>query len=51
MGHYHGREGFLTFSKLPTVFQQGLLRTVNFLQTPYTGLHGKMLDIMLWRNR
>ena len=51
MGHYHGREGFLTFSKLRPVFQQGLLRTVNFLQPPYTGLPSKMLDIMLWRNR
>lgn len=51
MGHYHGREGFLTFSKLRPVFQQGLLRTVNFLQPPYNGLHSKMLDMMLWRSR
>ena len=51
MGHYHGREGFLTFSKLRPVFRQGPLRTVNFLQPPYTGLPGKMLDLMLWRNR
>lgn len=51
MGHYHGQEGFLTFSKLRPVFQQGLLRTVSFLQPPYSGLPSKMLDIMLWRNR
>lgn len=51
MGHYHGYEGFLTFSKLRPVFQQGPLRTVNFLQPPYAGLASKMLNIMLWRNR
>ncbi|MFP5430848.1 MAG: coniferyl aldehyde dehydrogenase [Gammaproteobacteria bacterium] len=51
MGHYHGLEGFLTFSKLRPVFQQGPLRTVSFLQPPYSGLPSKMLDIMLWRNR
>ena len=51
MGHYHGREGFLTFSKLRPVFRQGPLRTVDFLQPPYAGLAGRMLDLMLWRNR
>ena len=51
MGHYHGREGFLTFSKLRPVFKQGPLRTVDYLQPPYTGLASKLLDIMLWRNR
>ena len=51
MGHYHGYEGFLTFSKLRPVFQQGPLRTVNFLQPPYAGLASKVLDVMLWRNR
>ncbi len=51
MGHYHGYEGFLTFSKLRPVFQQGLLRTVDFLQPPYGGLASKMLSVMLWRNR
>ncbi len=51
MGHYHGREGFLTFSKLRPVFRQGPLRTVDFLQPPYAGLAGKVLDVMLWRNR
>ena len=51
MGHYHGREGFLTFSKLRPVFRQGPLRTVNLLQPPYTGLASKVLDLMLWRAR
>ena len=51
MGHYHGREGFLTFSKLRPVFQQGPLRSVDLLQPPYRGLPGKLLDILLWRQR
>ncbi|PVY56655.1 MULTISPECIES: coniferyl aldehyde dehydrogenase [unclassified Simplicispira] len=51
MGHYHGREGFLTFSKLRPVFQQGPLRTVNFLTPPYAGLASKVLNAMLWRSR
>jgi len=51
MGHYHGYEGFLTFSKLRPVFRQGPLRTVDFLMPPYTGLAGRMLNFMLWRNR
>jgi len=51
MGHYHGREGFLTFSKLRPVFRQGPLRTVDFLMPPYAGLAQRMLDFMLWRSR
>ena len=51
MGHYHGREGFLTFSKLRPVFQQGVFRSVDFLMPPYKGLATKMLNMMLWRNR
>ncbi|GAB1387414.1 coniferyl aldehyde dehydrogenase [Melaminivora sp.] len=51
MGHYHGREGFLTFSKLRPVFQQGVFRSVDFLMPPYTGLATRMLNMMLWRNR
>lgn len=51
MGHYHGREGFLTFSKLRPVFRQGPLRAVDFLLPPYHGRASAMLDFMLWRNR
>lgn len=51
MGHYHGREGFLTFSKLRPVFRQGPLRLINFLQPPYAGIAQRMLSLMLWRNR
>ena len=38
MGHYHGREGFDTFSKLRPVFQQGPFSAVQMLfQPPYAG--------------
>lgn len=51
MGHYHGREGFLTFSKLRPVFRQGPLRTVDFLLPPYAGRASQLLNLMLWRKR
>ncbi|WP_298210320.1 coniferyl aldehyde dehydrogenase [Acidovorax sp.] len=51
MGHYHGYEGFLTFSKLRPVFKQSRLRGLDFLMPPYKGLPSKMLDFMFWRNR
>lgn len=51
MGHYHGHEGFLTFSKLRPVFRQSRLRTVDLLMPPYKGLAGRLLDVMLWRSR
>lgn len=51
MGHYHGYEGFLTFSKLRPVFRQGPLRSVDFLMPPYAGRASKLLDFMLWRQR
>ncbi len=35
MGHYHGREGFLTFSKLRPIFHQGAFNTIRMLLPPY----------------
>lgn len=35
MGHYHGHEGFLTFSKLRPVYQQGWFSAINFMLPPY----------------
>lgn len=35
MGHYHGREGFETFSKLRPVFHQSRLSTLSLLYPPY----------------
>ncbi|MBS0220035.1 MAG: coniferyl aldehyde dehydrogenase [Proteobacteria bacterium] len=48
MGHYHGREGFLTFSKLRPVFYQGPFSPIQLLlQPPYPGLPMKILRTML----
>ncbi|WP_095497384.1 coniferyl aldehyde dehydrogenase [Paraferrimonas haliotis] len=38
MGHYHGIEGFKTFSKAKTVFSQGKIYTAGLVQPPYKGL-------------
>ncbi|MBB4843682.1 coniferyl-aldehyde dehydrogenase [Paucibacter oligotrophus] len=49
MGHYHGLEGFLTFSKLRPVFKQSPWRSLDMLMPPYSGSAGKMLNFMLKR--
>jgi coniferyl-aldehyde dehydrogenase len=43
MGHYHGREGFDTFSKLRPVFYQARFSSLKFLMPPY----GKFADRVL----
>jgi coniferyl-aldehyde dehydrogenase len=43
MGHYHGAEGFTTFSKLRPVFYQARFSSMKFLMPPY----GKFADRML----
>ena len=43
MGHYHGREGFETFSKLRPVFYQARHSTLKFLMPPY----GRFADWVL----
>jgi coniferyl-aldehyde dehydrogenase len=49
MGHYHGREGFETFSKLRPVFQEGWISAVQaFMQPPYTRFSRRMIDLMVW---
>ncbi|MCG8670137.1 MAG: coniferyl aldehyde dehydrogenase [Pseudomonadales bacterium] len=35
MGHYHGREGFMTFSKLRPIFYQPSLNAMGLLSPPY----------------
>ena len=48
MGHYHGREGFNTFSKLRPVFEQGRLSAVQMLlQPPYGGFSRRVVDFMI----
>jgi len=47
MGHYHGYEGFTTFSKMRPVFYQGPIRALNMLMPPYAGRPSKVLNFML----
>ncbi|AQQ68886.1 coniferyl-aldehyde dehydrogenase [Microbulbifer agarilyticus] len=47
MGHYHGYEGFLTFSKLRPVFYQGPLDPLKLLMPPYGNVAKKMMQVML----
>jgi coniferyl-aldehyde dehydrogenase len=43
MGHYHGREGFLTFSKQKAVFYQSRLSSMALFKPPY----GKFADFLV----
>ena len=43
MGHYHGHEGFQTFSKLRPVFYQARWSSLKFMRPPY----GRFADRML----
>lgn len=47
MGHYHGLEGFLTFSKLRPVFKQGRWRLVDLFMPPYSGKASRILDFIM----
>ncbi|MFZ4537270.1 MAG: hypothetical protein ACOYNV_13270, partial [Propionivibrio sp.] len=47
MGHYHGYEGFLTFSKLRPVFRQGPFSSIQLaMQPPYGKSTQIALDLM-----
>ena len=46
MGHYHGYEGFLTFSKLRPVFHQARWSTMKLLAPPYGKLADRLLAFM-----
>jgi coniferyl-aldehyde dehydrogenase len=47
MGHYHGFEGFLTFSKLRPVFTQSRFSTAALLVPPYGKLVDRLLTFLL----
>ena len=47
MGHYHGKEGFETFSKLRPVFHQARLSGLTLLYPPYGQLAEKMLAFLM----
>ena len=46
MGHYHGHEGFVTFSKLRPVFYQARFTTLKFLTPPYGKLAERVLTFL-----
>ena len=47
MGHYHGHEGFLTFSKLRPVFYQSRWSSLKLLMPPYGRLAERLLRFLL----
>jgi coniferyl-aldehyde dehydrogenase len=46
MGHYHGREGFETFSKLRPVFYQARFSALKFMAPPYGRFANLLLGFM-----
>jgi len=47
MGHYHGREGFETFSKLRPVFYQARWSSLKFLMPPYGKFAERVLAFLI----
>lgn len=47
MGHYHGHEGFITFSKLRPVFYQARFSALKFMAPPYGKFANRMLAFMI----
>ena len=46
MGHYHGREGFLTFSKQKGVFHQSRYTGMALFKPPYRGLADRLVKFL-----
>ena len=46
MGHYHGHEGFVTFSKMRPVFYQAPFSAIKFLWPPYGKFATKYLNYL-----
>ena len=47
MGHYHGYEGFVTFSKLRPIFYQASFSPMRFLRPPYGKFATQFFDFMV----
>lgn len=47
MGHYHGYEGFITFSKLRPVYYQPAFSAAKFLAPPYGKFADRMLNFLV----
>lgn len=46
MGHYHGHQGFLTFSKAMPVMRQARFNGMGLFNPPYSGLVKRFLDFL-----
>ena len=46
MGHYHGKEGFVTFSKLRPVYYQPGFTSMQFLRPPYGSFATRVFDLL-----
>ena len=49
MGHYHGREGFETFSKMRPVFHQARWSALKLVGPPYGRFADALLKFMIHR--
>lgn len=50
MGHYHGKEGFIEFSKLRPIFKQGPISPGSLLSPPYGPKFVKLIDMLIkWK--
>ena len=47
MGHYHGYEGFVTFSKLRPVFYQSGFSVLKYLRPPYGSFATRVFDFLV----
>ena len=47
MGHYHGREGFDTFSKRKAVFRQSRLNGLKLFRAPYGKRFESLVRLLL----
>ncbi len=47
MGHYHGREGFMTFSKLKPVFRQSRINAIGLFNPPYGKRFERLIKVLL----
>lgn len=47
MGHYHGHEGFIEFSKMRPIFKQGPMSGLLMMAPPYGATFDKMYKMML----
>jgi coniferyl-aldehyde dehydrogenase len=47
MGHYHGFDGFVEFSKMRPVFTSPKFDGTSMFHPPYTKKHGRLVDLLL----